>query len=362
MSLIVAWIGRLSNPHIRPLARESVLADTIGRMPPPVDPAPRHVAERLIGPHLPLAAGLLRAADRAREIGATAIQVFTDNPTAWRRRQEPPRALAEFRARLAQAGIGPIAVHAPYLINLCGGNEDFWHKSIGTVANELRVGAQYGASFVVMHIGSHRGLERDEGIRRLVAGMGHALAEAAAGTEGGNVGLPLPMLVLENAPGSGDGIGSSIEDLADIVSVSAAAGLPMDQIGVCLDTAHLWGAGYEISRVAGVEALVSRIDEILGRERVVMLHLNDSRTNFGSQLDRHEHIGAGQIGADGISELLNEPWLATLPTFLETPGMDTGYDKVNLDRVRMLLAAEKLPDLPPEAFAVRGSRTRTAPP
>lgn len=330
-------------------------------MPSPVEPASPPVAGRLIGPHLPLAAGLLKAADRAREIGATAIQVFTDNPTAWRRRQEPPQALAEFRARLADSGIGPIAVHAPYLINLCGGNEDFWHKSIETVATELRVGAQYGATFVVMHIGSHRGLERDEGIRRLVTGMGHALAETSD-PGGRDVSLPLPMLVLENAPGSGDGIGSSIEDLADIVSAAAAAGLPMDQIGVCLDTAHLWGAGYEISRVAGVEALVSRIDQILGRERVVMLHLNDSRTTIGSHLDRHEHIGAGQIGADGISELLNEPWLATLPTFLETPGMDTGYDKVNLDRVRMLLAAEKLPDLPPEAFAVRGSRTRTPPP
>lgn len=319
------------------------------------------IPARLIGPHLPLAAGLLKAADRAKEIGATAIQVFTDNPTAWRRRQEPPAALAAFRERLAEAGIGPVAVHAPYLINLCGGNEDFWHKSIGTVANELRVGSQYGASFVVMHIGSHRGLERDEGIRRLVTGMGRALAEAS-GPEVRSAGLPLPMLVLENAPGSGDGIGSSIEDLADIVSAAAAAGLPMDQIGVCLDTAHLWGAGYGISRVAGVEALVSRIDAILGRDRVVMLHLNDSRTTVGSHLDRHEHIGAGQIGANGISELLSEPWLATLPTFLETPGMDTGYDKVNLDRVRMLLADETLPDLPPEAFTVRGSRTRTAPP
>lgn len=341
--------------------REMAVRDTIGRMPTGERALNDVPGGRLIGPHLPLGGGLLKAADRAKEIGATAIQVFTDNPTAWRRRQEPPRALAAFRERLAEAGIGPIAVHAPYLINLCGGNEDFWHKSIGTVANELRVGAQYGASFVVMHIGSHRGLERDEGIRRLVEGMRRAMTEAAAPSDSDD-GLPLPMLVLENAPGSGDGIGSSLEDLADIVSVSAASGLPMDQIGVCLDTAHLWGAGYEISRGAGVEALVTRIDQILGRERVAMLHLNDSRTTMGSHLDRHEHIGAGQIGSNGISELLNEPWLATLPTFLETPGMDTGYDKVNLDRVRMLLADEELPELPPEAFAVRGSRTRTAPP
>ncbi|MEX2546514.1 MAG: deoxyribonuclease IV [Chloroflexota bacterium] len=316
---------------------------------------------RLIGPHLPLGTGLLKAAERAKAIGATAIQVFTDNPTSWRRRQEPPKALAAFRERLAEAGIGPIAVHAPYLINLCGGNEDFWHKSIATVSNELVVGAQYGASFVVMHIGSHRGLGREEGIKRLVMGMRRALDEASESTASGHK-LPLPKLVLENAPGSGDGIGATIEDLADIVTASAAAGLPMDRIGICLDTAHLWGAGYEISGANGVEALVTRIDDILGRDRVVMLHLNDSRTTLGSRLDRHEHIGAGQIGADGMSELLNEPWLATLPTFLETPGMDTGYDKVNLDRVRMVLAAERLPDLPPEAFAARGSRTRTAPP
>jgi deoxyribonuclease-4 len=303
------------------------------------------------------------------------VQVFTDNPTAWRRRLEPPKTLAEFRARLAESGIGPIAVHAPYLINLCGPNEDFWHKSIATVVNELRVGAQYGASFVVMHIGSHRGLERDEGIRRLVEGMRRSLDETSGSVRTGEpaeTGEPdpagstdaqgaMPMLVLENAPGSGDGIGSTVEDLADIVAAAAAAGLPMERIGVCLDTAHLWAAGYEIATEQGVGSLVRRLDELIGRDRVVMLHLNDSKTAAGSHLDRHEHIGAGQMGQIGMSELLNHPWLATLPTYLETPGMDTGYDGVNLERVRLVLAGEKLPDLPPEAFAARGSRTRTAP-
>jgi deoxyribonuclease-4 len=314
---------------------------------------------RLIGPHLPLGQGMLKAADRARDIGATAVQVFTDNPTAWRRRREPPKSLDAFRQALVDAGIGPIAVHAPYLINLCGANEDFWHKSVDTVANELRVGALYGASFVVMHVGSHRGLERQEGIGRLVAGMERAL-DRASEMVGPNDGLP--RLVLENAPGNGDGIGSSIEDLADIVGAAAAGGVPMDRIGVCLDTAHLWGAGYDVSTADGVEDLVVRIDEILGKEQVVTLHLNDSRTTVGSKLDRHEHIGAGQVGENGMAELLNEPWLATLPTYLETPGMDSGYDEINLDRVRQILAGEALPKLPPEAFAARGSRTRTAPP
>jgi deoxyribonuclease IV len=318
---------------------------------------------RSIGPHLPLGQGLLKAADRATEIGATAVQVFTDNPTAWRRRSQPPKTLPEFRARLTAAGISDVAVHAPYLINLCGGNEDFWEKSIATVARELVVASQYGARYVVMHIGSHRGFGRDVGIKRLVEGMrrAFALADETAATDGAN-GERLPMLALENAPGTGDGIGAPIEDLADIVAASAQAGLPVERIGICLDTAHLWGAGYNISTETGVDELAIRIDEILGRERVVALHLNDSRTSVGSRLDRHEHIGAGQMGERGMSEVLNHPWFATLPTYLETPGMDSGYDRINLDRARMVIAGEELPPLPPEAFTLRGSRTRTAPP
>ncbi len=127
------------------------------------------IAKRQIGPHLPLATGLLKAADRARELGATAVQIWTDNPTAWRRRHDQPKTLAEFRDRLRVSGVRSISVHAPYLINLCGADDDFWHKSVDTAANELRVARLYGADFVVMHIGSHRGLGRDEGINRLVA-------------------------------------------------------------------------------------------------------------------------------------------------------------------------------------------------
>ena len=228
------------------------------------------------------------------------------------------------------------------------------------MANELRVGATYGASFVVMHVGSHRGLERSEGILRLAAGIRRVLREASASPPDG-VGR-LPMLVLENAAGTGDGIGSSVEDLADMLDAAAGAGVPAGQLGICLDTAHLWGAGYDISRQSGIERLFERFDLLIGRDRLVMLHLNDSRTTLESHLDRHEHIGGGQVGASGLRELLSHPWLATLPTYLETPGMDSGYDQTNLERARMLMAGERLPPLPPEAFAVRGSRARSAPP
>ena len=317
---------------------------------------------RQIGPHLPLATGLLKAADRATAIGATAVQIWTDNPTAWRRRTEQPKALAQFRERLRAGGVQAISVHAPYLINLCGADELFWQRSVATVVNELRVAHLYGADFVVMHIGSHRGLGREQGIARLVAGLSEVLATTALDDGSLVDGSPGPRLVLENSAGTGDGIGAPLEDLADIIDAAARAGLPLERLGICLDTAHLWGAGYDLSSEPGVDELVTRLDDIVGRANVVMLHLNDSRTVLGSHLDRHEHIGAGQLGPDGMRELLSHPWLQTLPTFLETPGMDTGYDRVNLDRVRQLIDGDKLAPLPPEAFDQRSSRSRTAPP
>ncbi len=310
--------------------------------------------KRRIGPHLPLAGGILKAVDRARDIGATAIQVFTDNPTAWRRRAELPTELAEFRHRLADYDIGPLAVHAPYLVNLCGADAEFWQRSVATVVTELRVGAAYGASLVNVHVGSHRGLGREQGLRHLGRGLRAVLDEAADNPIG-----EVPLLVLENSAGTGDGIGSSIEDLAAIVEAAAVEGMPERAIGFCLDTAHLWAAGVCIDGPEAVDDLVARIDEILGRERVAMVHLNDARTVCGSRIDRHEHIGAGAIGAAGLGAVLLHPWLASLPTYLETPRMDTGYDAINLERTRLLIRDAPLPTLPADAFAARGGRSRT---
>jgi deoxyribonuclease IV len=316
-------------------------------------------SKRLIGPHLQLGHGLLKAADRAQAIGARAVQVFTDNPVAWRRREDLPAELPEFRKRLAAAGIDQIAVHAPYLVNLSGANDEFWSRSVATMARELVVGRAYGAQHVVMHIGSHNGLEREAGIERLIRGLAAVLKEAdsTAPTEG-----PLPRLVLENAAGTGDGIGSSLEDLADILGAADAAGVPLERLGVCLDTAHLWGGGYDIGSPTWIEWFAERAERLIGRANVVMLHLNDSRVALGSRLDRHEHIGAGQIGREGLADLLNHPWLGPLPTFLETPGMDAGYDAINLERAQLLADGQELPDLPVDAFNLRRGAARSAPP
>ncbi len=307
---------------------------------------------RRIGPHLPLAPGLAKAAERARAIGATAVQIFSDNPTAWRRRSEPPGDLDVFRERLAAADIGPVAIHAPYLINLAGGNGDFWERSVATMAHELRVGTRYGAAFVNVHTGSHVGKGADAGLGRLGDGIRGALE-----------GVPdaSTKLVLENSAGGGDGIGSTLEELSGVLEAALRAGAAQARLGFCLDTAHLWASGHEISRPDVLDAVLDDFDRLLGPEMLVMIHLNDARSPLGSRLDRHEHIGAGLIGAEGMRHLMQHPRLERVPMYLETPGMDAGYDGVNMDRVRLLFAGEPLPDLPADAFTIRNSRSRTAP-
>jgi deoxyribonuclease-4 len=313
----------------------------------------------MIGPHLQVHQGLLKAADRATEIGATAVQVFSDNPTAWRRREAPPEELTQFKTRLAAGGIRSLAIHAPYLVNLCGADEVFWKRSVDTMAHELVVGQQYGAQFVVMHIGSHRGEEREQGIARLVEGLKAVLRKADRQSTKSAANLPLPRLVLENAAGTGDGIGSSMEDLADILAAADRAGIPLERLGICLDTAHLWGAGYDVGSASWIDFLAGRGRELL--DNVVMLHLNDSRVELGARLDRHEHIGGGKMAHDGLRDLLNHPWLGSLPTFLETPGMDAGYDEINLERARLLADGKVLPELSTDAFTLRRpSRAKSA--
>ncbi|HEY8169001.1 MAG TPA: TIM barrel protein, partial [Candidatus Limnocylindrales bacterium] len=183
-----------------------------------------------------------------------------------------------------------------------------------------------------------------------------AVPDAEAPTD-----LGWPRLVLENAAGSGDSLGVSIDDLAECMAAIDAAGVPLSRIGVCLDSAHLWGAGVEISRPDVIDDLLDGIDQRLGPDRLAMIHLNDSKAALGSHLDRHEHIGAGRIGEVGMGHLVTHPRLASVPMFLETPGMSEGYDLVNMARVRALVDGRRLEVLPPEAFALRGSRASVAP-
>lgn len=296
--------------------------------------------------------GLLPAARRARQIGARALQIFSDNPTAWRRRPEPPADAPPFIDYCAREGIQTISIHASYLINLAGFAEPFASQSREGLMVEMQRAPLYGASIVNTHIGSHRREGPEAGLRRIVENVRAVLAESPHGVR----------LLLENSSGGGDTLGASIEQLATILDGVADAA-PAHRFGFCLDTAHLWGAGYDIGSEEGVAEVLDRFDRLVGLDRLHMVHLNDSRSELGSRSDRHEHVGAGRIGPVGLGAFLRHPRLAATTFILETPGADEGWDAVNLRRARLLWqGAAELPILPPKAFRTSRKSTRSGAP
>ena len=341
---------------------------------------------RRLGAHLALTGGLVQAADRAVEIGATALQIFDDNPTAWQRRAAPSAEIPAFRARLVAADIAPLAIHASYLINLAGSIPAYHDRSVALLAAELRSARRFGASIVNVHIGSHGGAGIDAGIERLVTAIGRALAvedepdDDAAAEDGVTASgqdrtterasepslpfepSPPPMITLENAAGGGNALGLDVDELSAIADAIDVAGIPPERIGFCLDTAHAWSAGYDLADPVAIDALVDEFDGRIGLGRLALIHLNDSKTERGSRLDRHQHVGAGRIGALGMAHLLRHPRLARATWILETPGMDEGYDAINLARAVALATGQPLAPLPPGALTLRGSRSKAATP
>jgi deoxyribonuclease IV len=289
---------------------------------------------RRAGAHLPLGLGLIRIVERATEIGASALQMFSDNPTAWRRRSETPPGAEAFRRRLAEFDIGPVAIHASYLINLASPDEELFGRSVGLMRHELLDAPVFGARFVNVHAGSHRGAGLEAGISRLVDGLDRVLDGVPATVDG-------PVAVLENSSGGGNTIGATIGELTLILDAAARRGIA-GRIGFCLDAAHLWGADYDVADPDAVDALLADFDRLIGLERLVMIHLNDSSAERGSRHDRHTHLGEGQIGRSGLAHLLCHPDLDHVAFYLETPGMESGYDAVNMSRLGDLAAGRPL--------------------
>ena len=307
---------------------------------------------RRAGVHLPMGLGLVRVAERAHEIGASALQIFSDNPTAWRRRAEAPPEAEAFRQKLIELEIGPVAIHAPYLVNLAGPDDELFGRSVALMHHELQHAHEFGARFVNVHVGSHRGTGVDAGMRRLVDG----LEQAMGGSQSAPGDAAAPLVVLENSSGGGYAIGATIEELAVILDAAAARGLD-GGLAVCLDAAHLWGAGYEVSSPAAIDDVLATFDRLVGLERLVMVHLNDSESARGSRHDRHAHIGEGRIGREGLAHLLCHPRLDHVAFYLETPGMEDGWDAVNVARLADMAAGRPLtPGLAtgPSATGARG--------
>lgn len=267
-----------------------------------------------LGRHMPTNSKPMRAAETARRIGCDAIQIFASNPTGWRPPADDHVASAAFAQTARMLDLDPVVIHAPYLINLGTLDEIIWEKSIALLTWTMQRGAALGARYVVFHTGSHRGAGIEAGIARVAQGIVRVLSEA-----------PLSVtLLLENDVGAGNSLGGKFEQIAAILAL-----LPelREQLGVCLDTAHLWGAGYDLSTKKSTLDVLRNYDVVIGLEQLKVLHLNDTKMALGSHRDVHARISEGIIPSRGLRAILSDPRLAHVTVLLETPIKTDEKDK-----------------------------------
>jgi deoxyribonuclease-4 len=286
-----------------------------------------------IGRHMPLNGRPLRAIDIASQLGCETIQIFASNPTGWRPPAGGEQGAEEF-ARAAQArGLTPLVIHAPYLINLASPEPEVWGKSLALLTWTLRRAALLGAVDVVVHTGSHRGAGVEVGVARIAEALRLMLPLMP----------PTVRLLLENDVGAGHSLGHSFEHLAAVLRL-----LPEPEyatrLGICLDTAHLWGAGHNIGTPQGVAQVLQQVETLIGLQRLWVLHLNDTQKALGSHRDVHARLGEGLIPEVGLRALLGDERLAQVTVILETPIQETEdgqedweHDRRHLERAKALL-------------------------
>ena len=286
---------------------------------------------------MPTGSRPVQALRTAREIGCETAQVFLTNPRAWRAPGPDPIAEEAFRRAAEENALAPIVVHATYLINLAAPRDDIYENSVTLLRATLERAARYGASSVVFHIGSHVGAGEEAGIERLTSGIRRVLDGTPESV----------LLLLENDTGGGGKLGYRFENLATVLDLLSEH---RDRLGVCLDTAHLWGAGFDIGTAEGAAATLADADRILGLRRVPVLHLNDTPKGLGSHLDNHARLGEGVIPAEGMRALLRSPLLGHTSAILETPIAEVkpGEPDWDADRAHLHLA-KRMAGLAPEA-------------
>jgi deoxyribonuclease IV len=276
------------------------------------------------GAHVGSSGGVWKAIEAGTGIGCEAIQIFAGSPRTWAPTVYKEADAARFRAARAASPIRFVVIHTIYLINLASAKDDFYEKSVTSLVGAVVAAEQLGADAIVTHVGSHQGAGFDAGLERVAAALDRALAESPDSRV---------RVLLENTAGAGGTMGVDFDELATMIA--AADGHP--RLGLCLDTAHLFEAGYDMRTPAGVETMVTALDAACGRERLVMLHLNDSKTPLGSNRDRHENIGEGELGRDAFAAIVAHPAFADLPGILEVPGFaGDGPDAANIAILRTL--------------------------
>jgi deoxyribonuclease-4 len=276
-----------------------------------------------IGVHTSIAGGLENAAHRAREIGCDTFQMFSANPRGWRSRQPSAEACARFRQVRGGYGLAPVVIHDNYLINLASASSFIRRQSLAAFRGEIERALELDADYLVTHPGSARDTKPSAAIRNCI----ESLCQAAGAFQMDGL-----IILIENTAGQGSAIGRTFEEVAEIIE-GAERQLP---VGVCIDTAHCFAAGYRINTAAGLKETLQLMEKTVGLAKVKLIHANDSKTDFDSHADRHEHIGRGKIGLEGFRRIVRHPKLRNIPFICETPVDRPGDDRRNLNIMRKL--------------------------
>ncbi len=278
------------------------------------------------GAHMSISGGCFRCMEFGQFAGCDVVQLFSKNERQWLGKTLTDEDIARFTEARTRTGVDPVMIHDSYLINLSSPKDDLWEKSIDAFRDELLRARLLGVPYLNTHPGSHMGTGEEVGLDRMVTALNRLGAEGAF--EGVTV-------LLETTAGQGTNLGSKFEHLAYIIEHVEYP----DAFGVCVDTCHIFAAGYDIRTPEAYAATMAEFDRIVGYDRIKALHLNDALQPLGDRKDRHAHIGEGHIGLEGFRNVVNDPRLAGLPMVLETPkGPDCKEDIDNIKRLRDLIA------------------------
>ena len=272
-----------------------------------------------------ISGGVDKAIIRGASVGCRAVQIFTKNSNQWAAKELDDEVLARFRANMVETGITSVVAHDSYLINLASPNNDLREKSFRAFLDEMDRCRKLGIKSLIMHPGSHTGSGEEEGIKTIAAELRKLLAMS--------VGWGVD-IVLETTAGQGTNLGYSFEQLADIIESAGSH----ERLKVCLDTCHLFASGYDISTAYGYHETMESFDRLIGLNQIVAFHLNDSKKGLGSRVDRHEHLGKGEIGETAFMMIMKDVRFKTIPKILETPkGKEMDEDRHNLAFLKNLL-------------------------
>ena len=284
---------------------------------------------KLLGAHMSIAGGVDRAVERGARAGCQAIQIFTKSSNQWRAREIPREEIRRFRSGLESAGISAVVAHASYLINLASPDPALYGRSIEAFGAELDRCEMLGIPCLVVHPGSHKGAGERAGIERIAKGLDGLLRARRR---------QKVTVLLETTAGQGHCVGHRFEHLGKIMAAMRSA----RRVGVCVDTCHVFAAGYDIRSPGGYGAVIDDLDGAVGLDRVKAFHLNDSKKELHCRVDRHEHIGKGFIGVGAFRLLMNDPRFEDVPMVLETPkGADDAEDRENLALLRSLVGPSR---------------------